>query len=149
MSQNLELENYCLQKNPVGAILLSGEWGCGKTYYIEHTLKPKLNDRCVFIRISLFGISSIEELNKFVKKSWITEYGKLLNKAINLEKFKPFFEKIIKLIPDPTSKAFLEGFLTIDFFDSFKIENTIDEKNVILVFDDFERSQLDIHENLE
>lgn len=30
-----ELKNYCDINNPVGALMLSGEWGCGKTYLIK------------------------------------------------------------------------------------------------------------------
>ena len=30
-----ELKNYCAINNPVGALMLSGEWGCGKTYLIK------------------------------------------------------------------------------------------------------------------
>lgn len=37
-----ELVYYCHECEPVGALLLSGEWGCGKTYLIEHELKMHL-----------------------------------------------------------------------------------------------------------
>ena len=30
-----ELKYYCDINNPVGALMLSGEWGCGKTYLIK------------------------------------------------------------------------------------------------------------------
>lgn len=32
-----ELEDYCNIDNPVGALMLSGEWGCGKTYLIKNS----------------------------------------------------------------------------------------------------------------
>jgi len=31
-----ELVYYCKEPDPVGALMLTGEWGCGKTYLIEH-----------------------------------------------------------------------------------------------------------------
>ena len=31
-----ELVYYCEQDNPVGALLLTGEWGCGKTYLLDN-----------------------------------------------------------------------------------------------------------------
>ena len=34
-----ELKNYCAINNPVGALMLSGEWGCGKTYLIKSLRK--------------------------------------------------------------------------------------------------------------
>lgn len=30
-----ELEYYCSLDNPVGALMLSGGWGCGKTFLLE------------------------------------------------------------------------------------------------------------------
>ena len=37
-----ELVNYCHEPEPAGALLLTGEWGCGKTHIIEHDLKREL-----------------------------------------------------------------------------------------------------------
>ena len=36
-----ELKYYCNEKQPVGAIMLTGEWGCGKTYFIENELRKE------------------------------------------------------------------------------------------------------------
>lgn len=33
-----ELVYYCNEVDPVGAIMLTGQWGSGKTYLIEHEL---------------------------------------------------------------------------------------------------------------
>ena len=59
-----ELIYYCDEIEPVGALLLSGEWGCGKTYLIEHELKAALKDKAVVIRVSLFGMENIDEIHK-------------------------------------------------------------------------------------
>jgi len=71
MSTLEELAYYCKLNNPVGALLLTGEWGCGKTYIVENDLKELLKDTHVIIRVSFFGIPTIEELHKMVKASWI------------------------------------------------------------------------------
>lgn len=44
------------------AIALYGEWGSGKTYFLEHRLRPAL-EQCDYrmLRISLFGVSSSGE----------------------------------------------------------------------------------------
>ena len=52
-----ELIYYCEEPEPVGAVLLTGEWGCGKTYLIDNELKVALKDKVRLIRISLFGIT--------------------------------------------------------------------------------------------
>ena len=66
-----EVMYYCNEENPTGALLLEGEWGCGKTFFINNTLKSALQDSHVFVRISLFGIQNAEELQKAVKKKWL------------------------------------------------------------------------------
>ena len=50
-----ELVYYCNEVDPVGAIMLTGQWGSGKTYLIEHELAEKLKDTHIIVRISLFG----------------------------------------------------------------------------------------------
>ena len=37
-----ELKYYCEENQPVGAMLLTDEWGCEKTYLIDHDLKETL-----------------------------------------------------------------------------------------------------------
>lgn len=69
-----ELIYYCNEPEPVGAILLSGEWGCGKTYLIENNLKSSLEQKSKILRISLFGISSIEGVHNVVKQMWMNAY---------------------------------------------------------------------------
>lgn len=54
-----ELVYYCNEPDPVGALMLTGEWGCGKTFLIELELKEKLKDRHIFVRVSLFGLNPI------------------------------------------------------------------------------------------
>ena len=71
-----ELLYYCEEPEPVGAILLTGEWGCGKTYLIDNDLKDALENKAHIIRISLFGIASIEGIHMAVKQAWISEYNK-------------------------------------------------------------------------
>ena len=72
-----ELVYYCHECEPVGALLLSGEWGCGKTYLIEHELKNALADTSVVLRISLFGMTLPEEIHIAVRREWMTEYCKI------------------------------------------------------------------------
>lgn len=67
-----ELNNYImhyLEKDKTRtAIMLTGEWGSGKTYYIENKLVPLLQDgkksRCVVI--SLYGLEGISEISKSI-----------------------------------------------------------------------------------
>ena len=42
-----ELKSYCDINNPVGALMISGEWGCGKTYFIKKFIKS-VKDKYIF-----------------------------------------------------------------------------------------------------
>ena len=143
-----EVEYYCKIEKPVGALLLTGEWGCGKTYLIENILPERLKDDCVIIRISLFGITTIEELHKAVKQSWIHARGGLLDKASGLKVLKNSIEKATSMIPNDLVKDAFKTALSFNLFDFIKIENHLDGKKVILVFDDLERSKINIQEKL-
>ena len=37
-----ELKYYCDEPQPVGALMLTGEWGCGKTYLLNNSLSSSL-----------------------------------------------------------------------------------------------------------
>ena len=56
--------NYIKMENS-GALMVTGPWGCGKSYFFEHILFAELkNDKYKPIRVSLFGMSSLSELSK-------------------------------------------------------------------------------------
>lgn len=66
------IENYWCAPNTDYAILLNGEWGCGKTYYVEHELKTVIkNAGGTFIYASLHGIKDCDQLNTQLMLSWL------------------------------------------------------------------------------
>lgn len=85
MSTLSELEYYCYEENSFGALMFTGEWGCGKTYLIEHELAERLGKDFIIIRISLFGESSVESINRKVQKAYFQEV--MLNMGGNIEEF--------------------------------------------------------------
>ena len=66
-----ELKYYCNEPSPTGALMITGEWGCGKTYLINNILKEELKDTHVVLCVSLFGMNSIEDVRKEVKRCWL------------------------------------------------------------------------------
>ena len=141
-----ELEYYCNLKNPVGALLLTGEWGCGKTYLIEHELKNHLEDTHVILRISLFGMDSLEAVNMAVKKIWMEKKFGVLSKISGAgKKIKDPVLQVTELIPE-SGKAISTiagSVLSFNVSDFIKVDNEIGGKKVVLVFDDLERSRLE------
>lgn len=134
-----ELVYYCHECEPVGALLLSGEWGCGKTHLIEHELKDALADTSVVLRISLFGMTLPEEIHVTVRREWMAEYCK--NKGIDkvTEKIGQGKEWLSKMdfLPE-----WIRGIAKTDASVFFPISKEMDGKEVILVFDDLERCRM-------
>ena len=70
MSTLSELLFYCKEANSFGALMFTGKWGCGKTYLIDKELSKELGQDFIIIRISLFGESSVDSINKKVQKAY-------------------------------------------------------------------------------
>lgn len=143
-----ELENYCGEKNPAGAMLLTGEWGCGKTYFVEHELKTALQHSYILVRISLFGMTSADELHATVKRKWIEAV--IQEKGFSAQSIE-VGEKAAKVVTEvstnlscimPESIKNLGSLLSVNIMDCISVKNEIGDKTVVLIFDDLERSKL-------
>ncbi|MBV6627458.1 MAG: NTPase [Rivularia sp. (in: Bacteria)] len=140
------LDYYCsLSHAPGFAVLLKGQWGCGKTWFIEkyrEKLKAK-KQKCLYV--SLNGITSF------------TEIGEAF-----LQQLNPFWASkemaIVRKVSGGLFKGLLKGTLKIDLNNDGKDDGTwsfgIPDINVpeylkitnetILIFDDLERCKIDI-----
>ena len=139
-----EIEFYCANPCPVGALLLTGEWGCGKTYFIEHDLKDQLSSKVVMVKVSLFGMTLTNEIHKAVKNTYLNT---LADKKIHgdfskyCKKGKEILDGISSILPENAGK-----WLNIDLSEAIPLSNKIDcngiSKTVLLVFDDLERCNI-------
>ena len=70
MDVRKEIMEFISRKEKNGALLLTGKWGCGKTYLIRQ-IKNELNkeNQYVVVIVSLFGIDSIQGVDRKVKES--------------------------------------------------------------------------------
>lgn len=69
------IQNY-LSMESSGALMISGSWGSGKTYYVNHTMKGKLIEEGKYpVKISLFGLSNLDNLEKRITEVFLQEYG--------------------------------------------------------------------------
>jgi len=60
-----EIIGYAREPQTIYAVMLTGGWGVGKTYYVEEVLKPKLEKEGIkVIRCSCFGVRSVKTLQK-------------------------------------------------------------------------------------
>ena len=135
---NRFIERYATQYTTKTAVLLTGEWGSGKSYYINNSLCPYLKEhkvKCVVV--SLYGIDNLSDLSKQIylnlrcpplaKESEVKEYISIVGHSIinNALSFKGVNINI--------SEKQLQ-----------KLFNSVNLKNVLLVIEDFERSSIDI-----
>lgn len=142
-----ELKYYCDINNPVGALMLSGEWGCGKTYLIKNKFIPLVKDTYVFVSVSLFGIDSLDKLRVEVKKKWLekaSELDKLNGTKVSkvADSYKKIFDTIKDILPENWQKKGEVVSSIMDLVNFVPISNRMSEKKVILVFDDLERSNI-------
>ncbi len=109
-------------------ILINGDWGIGKTYFIKEYLKDKNNT----IYIQLFGIDSIEnlKLNLYMQINKITGFLKKANKTISGINLSNSFASL--------SIPYFEGEITKS------LEKKSKKENLIIVIDDLERKSSNI-----
>lgn len=140
-------DNYInSQMSPQFAVLVKGDWGCGKTFLVKKILNEtygkKYKDNVIWI--SVYGLSSIQQLRQKL-----------------IEKIYPFLSNKITKFALSTVKAGLKASTTIDFnkdgyedlFIDFIIPNFESDENgkkiktkKILILDDIERCSIPITE---
>ena len=146
------LENYLKLSNPEYAILLNGEWGSGKTYFID-TFINKYNDKSKkpnikFIKISLFGLkntNSIDEeifqnLHPLLGSKYAKIAGNMLKSALKLGINIDWNQDGKK---DGAVNINLK-FNPLDFFSDKKKS----EQEIVFIFDDLERTEINLKEVL-
>lgn len=144
-----ELMTYISCKEANGALLVTGKWGCGKTYTIRQVAE-ELNrgDNFHVVVISLFGIETILELNKKVKEHVFNATSDSLK---IIKQFTSYFKSATDKIKEYSKIAKgVNTVLSIDLYDFLAVENEIScyqngsmvKKKVVLIFDDFERSTI-------
>lgn len=131
------------------AILLNGEWGCGKTFFIKEKLIPKIDkEKYQIFEISLYGISSIENVQNMI-------YGKWIEKVVGdkTEKFGSVSSVLIKGIGifGKSAVQYIENKIGTDGSTADGVKELLEQnigknKKLILIFDDIERCQIDIIE---
>ena len=147
--------HYLTLEKPEYAILLSGKWGSGKTYFIENLIKKHIEDQeekkkkseleleKKFVKISLFGLKKVESIDEQIFQSLHpiigSKYAKITGSIL-----KSAFKVGIDLDwngdnkKDGTVNTDLKDFKLSDFFS----DKTTKKKEIIFVFDDLERTQI-------
>jgi hypothetical protein len=141
--------NFYLGLNfPEYAFLITGEWGSGKTHFIESFIKNPKESNSKIIKVSLFGLKCtsnidekiFQELHPVLGSKYAKFAGNIFKGAINLG-FK------IDLDSDGKPDASLNSkFDKVDFSEYFSKEGR--NKEIVLVIDDLERTDISTTEVL-
>ena len=146
-----ELIFYCKMKKPGGAMVLLGESGCGKTHLVERDLQEALRDTHVIVRVSLYGISSIDALHEAVKKQWFISLLPIRSKKIKPEQLvvgKSFMNAINSVLSILNPRAGSIGLAASVFINDIVVLSVVEDihtkqmKRVVLVFDDVDHALL-------
>jgi len=137
------IENYLLNDKTQSAIMLTGGWGTGKSYFIQNVLKPYLNDKkersCIVV--SLYGLSALKEISKSIyleiKTNGKTKIGEKGNAA------KIAGKTVLKGIT-----SYFGVDLSRDESDLQELYESIDLSDKLIILEDLERSIIPIKEVL-
>lgn len=142
---------YAENLNPQYAIMLTGEWGCGKSYFIQNWIskykekQKEEKDKLVLkpIYVSLYGLTNVQQITDNINREispWLYSDGMQYAKKIMIIASKA----VLKYDFDANGDKKNDGSITysLDGLSLLKNENSDIKGNKILIFDDFERSQI-------
>lgn len=119
------LEGYFKTTNTDYAVMITGEWGIGKTYFLKNDMFPRFKQKEQRpIYVSLIGLNDVSLLEKLI-----------------LQKINPFYNSSNK-----SSVAREADHIESIINNSVKLDITIPE-NLVLCFDDLERIKPEFFES--
>jgi len=138
------------------AILIDGVWGSGKSYFVENELSTFIQDmdcpytetpqKFIPIAYSLYGAESTEKVQLDIRREIVLSAPNIKNKKKNL--FSRFYhskaESVISTVIGGVADYFgVDGKRLLSLFKLINIP-----KNIVLIFDDLERSKMSAKEVL-
>jgi hypothetical protein len=134
---------YELETPPEYAVLLTGLWGSGKTWFIQDFIKKVNKKPTEILYVSLYGIRSFEDIE--------TEFFRLLHpflssKGVRIVSnlMKGFLKSTIKIDIDNDKKS--DASIGVNVSDMSFYEKIDLSAGKLLVFDDLERCSIPIYD---
>lgn len=151
-----EIMEFISRQEKNGALLLTGKWGCGKTYMIRQIREDwNKGEQYAVVIVSLFGIDSIQGVARKVKEGVF----KIMMGSEEQDEEKSWGKKAKSVLSSVTAvlgefSNYAKGVntaLSINPYDLVAVSSQIScrqngttiKKELVLVFDDFERSKID------
>lgn len=139
-NQSEAITRYLIDMESAQAVLINGEWGVGKSYFVREILTPSLEDNgLTVIFYSLYGVDSLDNIREDIAYSVLqSRIGEFTIKG------KKIPGGLVKKIP--TIIKILARHLEVDD-DISDVNGSFesDLSKIVLVFDDLERASIDIN----
>lgn len=141
------IKEYLQSTDANYAIMIDGDWGTGKTYFFTHSIVPIIEkfavkhvERKKYGYVSLYGLEKTEEISMELLYQY---FGRGKRNAI--KRFDKASEAVCEII-----ESILDGFklLKLNLLKLKKLLYSVDIKDWIICFDDFERSNLSVNQIL-
>lgn len=157
-----EIKDYIEHTSYAYAVMINGEWGCGKTYFINNTLTSEIETINLpqsedddkqktykTVKISLFGINDVTEISKQI---FTSIYASRLPAIV--KKGKPLIGASLKIVSSllqlvsPIASTVGSTIIGRQKEISKTISNFTNLQKYVFIFDDLERCSAPIHEVL-
>lgn len=158
-----ELLDYINCNENTGALLLTGPWGCGKSFLVKQIAKELNDEKSAAVAvISLFGLDSVSAINKSVKDEYTSlKLGTIGNATRKISKKLSTLIKdglAVASIANPETTGLsaashgLSTALSYDLFSYIDVQNSIgtddNKRKFVIVFDDLERCGINSNKDL-
>ncbi|TFJ40468.1 hypothetical protein CKN73_09150 [Carnobacterium divergens] len=133
------IDNY-LQSEERYALQIDGEWGVGKTYFIQNNVIERLKEHNYPIYFSVYGHNNLNDLKQelFYQIIYVLNQGKNILSPINSVNKK--FKKISGILGDSKLKSIgLVSDWILESYSNSKINSSKEGKRIIIFIDDLER----------
>ncbi|QUM81157.1 hypothetical protein HWV01_13105 [Moritella sp. 5] len=138
------LDYYLKLTSPEYAFLLCGEWGVGKTHFIDKYIENQNSEELQLVKISLFGLKNISDVNSCIFQALHPVLGSKYSRlAGNILKGAISMGVKLDIDSDGTSESTLNTKLDkLNLSELFTTKKTKKTKEIVLVFDDLERTEI-------
>lgn len=151
MNENIAkfLDDYMRNPDPQYAVMLTGRWGCGKTFFVNQWLKTlevsdEDREEVIYLKpiyVSVYGMSSLAEIkteiDRKVNPFYYSKTAKMLKTAAKFAS-KIVFKTDLTVDEDREIKASASG--SLDIMSLFESDSEEVKGTRFIVFDDIERT---------
>lgn len=139
------IKDYIQNRSISQALMITGEWGCGKSYFVKNSVKEYLHkngilDNKNYLVFSLYGINNLVDFKtSFYDKIFISQY---LGESSKARKTKNICERLFNSISSTIDTSAIGVPVKINLAELIHKSDLVRLENCIFVFDDIERCEL-------